>query len=291
VGESGSGKSQTVLAVMGLTAANGEVGGEIRFEGQDIGHLSRQELNRIRGSKVAMIFQDPLTSLTAHMTVGAQMEEVLARHRKVRGAEAEKQIIEWLERVRIPEARRRLHQFPHELSGGMRQRVMIAMALACRPRLLVADEPTTALDVTVQAQVLDLVRRVQRELGMAVLFITHDLGVVAQVADRVAVMYAGRIVEESGVHELFAHPRHPYTAGLLGSMPNAAASAVMAKPIPGAMPSLHRLPSGCPFHPRCASADDRRCSRELPPLERTGEGRTVRCFRWAEVSAPYARVA
>jgi oligopeptide/dipeptide ABC transporter ATP-binding protein len=301
VGESGAGKSMTALAIMGL-AGKGSRGEGVRLSGEvwldagaggrtDLVAISRSRMRSLRGRALSMVFQEPMTSLNPVFRVGWQIAEVIVCHERVSWSVAEGRARELLALVGIPDAARRARAFPHELSGGMRQRVMIAMALACRPRLLVADEPTTALDVTVQAQVLDLVRRVQRELGMAVLFITHDLGVVAQVADRVAVMYAGRIVEESGVHELFAHPRHPYTAGLLGSMPNAAASAVMAKPIPGAMPSLHRLPSGCPFHPRCASADDRRCSRELPPLERTGEGRTVRCFRWAEVSAPYARVA
>ncbi|HEX5007188.1 MAG TPA: ATP-binding cassette domain-containing protein, partial [Hyphomonadaceae bacterium] len=237
VGESGSGKSQTVLAVMGLTAANGEVGGEIRFGGQDIGHLSRKQLNEIRGSKIAMIFQDPLTSLTPHMTVGAQMEEVLARHKQMRGAEAERHIVEWLERVRIPEARRRLHQFPHELSGGMRQRVMIASAMLCEPALLLADEPTTALDVTVQAQVLDLMDELKRETKAGLVLITHDMGVIARMADRVVVMRYGEAVERGPVDQVFAAPKHEYTHMLLDAMPRLDRADRGSRPNIGAAPA------------------------------------------------------
>ena len=295
VGESGAGKSMASLGVMRL-AGKGARGRGVRLEGQAWLHadgapvdLIAQPLDvmqRLRGSRLSMVFQEPMTSLNPVFRVGWQIAETIVTHEGVSWEAAEARALEMLKLVGIPDPAERQRAFPHELSGGMRQRVMIAMALACRPKLLIADEPTTALDVTVQAQVLDLIRRLQREMGMAVLFITHDLGVVAQVADRVAVMYAGRIVETAGVEDLFESPRHPYTTGLLQSIPSVSGEGAgrMVKPIPGSMPNLQRLPKGCAYHPRCPGADPVRCASAMPPVETAGPGRSVRCFRWAELA-------
>ncbi len=272
VGESGCGKSQAFLAVLGLLASNGRATGSARFRGAELIGLPPQRLNRIRGARIAMIFQDPMTSLNPYLTIATQMTEVLTRHQGMTGRAARRRAVELLDRVRIPDAARRLEGYPHELSGGMRQRVMIAMALLCEPDLLIADEPTTALDVTVQAQILELFADLRRELHTAIVLITHDLGVIAGLADRVAVMYAGRIVESAPVRDLFYQPRHPYTGALLASMPRLSGAAETLLPtIPGQPPSPERLPPGCSFQPRCRHAFDR-CTAEDPALRPAGRG-------------------
>ena len=258
VGESGSGKSQTFLAAMGLLAPNGRATGEVNFGSLNLLTANENALNSVRGDKVTMIFQDPMTSLTPHMKVGRQLAEVLIRHRGLNAAAAREQAIAMLKRVQIPEAERRFDTYPHELSGGLRQRIMIAMALLCGPELIIADEPTTALDVTVQAQILDLIRIAKDELNTAVVLITHDLGVVAGLADRVAVMYAGRIVEIGDVRQIFNAPQHPYTKGLLACTPRLDAEARgELLTIPGQPPNLQRLPPGCAYSPRCSHVMDR----------------------------------
>jgi oligopeptide transport system ATP-binding protein len=277
VGESGSGKTQIFLSVMGLLAKNGRSTGSVKFRGQEILNLPARELNRIRGVKLAMIFQDPMTSLNPYLRISRQMTEVLVEHKGMSEEEARRRAIELLEVVGIPEAKRRFDRYPHEFSGGMRQRVMIAMALLCEPDLLIADEPTTALDVTVQAQILDLLARLRRELGMAIALVTHDLGVVAGLCERVLVMYAGRLVEEGPVDGLFKSPQHPYTLGLLGSMPRldeAVTEELTA--IPGQPPNLQALPPGCAFTDRCGFAFER-CPIERPLLRPVGAGRAKAC--------------
>ncbi|MFB5266367.1 ABC transporter ATP-binding protein [Paenibacillus enshidis] len=284
VGESGCGKSVTSLSIMRLVAAPGEIaGGEVRFEDKDLLKLSAKEMRNYRGNEISMIFQEPMTSLNPVFTIGNQIGEVLRRHEGLSKQEARRRSIDMLERVGIPGAARVIGQFPHQLSGGMRQRVMIAIALACRPKLLIADEPTTALDVTIQAQILDLIGTLSREENTGVILITHDLGVVAEMADRVAVMYAGEIVEEANVYELFEHPGHPYTIGLMGSLPKMTEQKERLHSIPGTVPNLLDMPAGCPFHPRCPYAADV-CLRIKPELEQKKEGHLVRCHRAEEVA-------
>ena len=273
VGESGSGKTVGTLTIMGLTrAANTQISGQAIFDGEDLLSASEQQMRAIRGDEIAMIFQDPLSSLHPFFTIGAQLVEAIRVHNKVSKAAARTRSAELLTMVGLSDARDRLSSYPHEFSGGMRQRVMIAMALANEPRLLIADEPTTALDVTVQAQILELIAELQAETGTAMIIITHDLGVVAEVADEIAVMYAGRIVEQASAAELFANPQHPYTRGLLASIPRLDRDRSSGlDPIAGRPPSLIAPPSGCAFHPRCPRAFDR-CPAELPPLEPAAAG-------------------
>jgi oligopeptide/dipeptide ABC transporter ATP-binding protein len=288
VGESGSGKSVTSLSIMRLLPKKiGQISrGEIRLRGKDLAKLSEKEMRAIRGNDIGMIFQEPMTSLNPVHTIGQQIAEVVIEHQKLSKAEANKRAIEMLQIVGIPEPARRAAQFPHEMSGGMRQRAMIAMALACEPSVLIADEPTTALDVTIQAQILDLMRNLQERLGMAIVFITHDLGVVAEMAQRVVVMYAGQVVETGTVEELFSQPLMPYTAGLMQSIPRMGAEEkTRLQAIPGYVPLLTKLPSGCRFRTRCAYAEER-CAAAEPPLEEIEGGRSVRCIRWKELNLP-----
>ena len=285
VGESGCGKSVTALSVLRLIAnpPGRIVEGAIRFAGTNLLDLTESEMEAIRGNDISMIFQEPMTSLNPLMTVGRQISEAIALHQGLSRHEAFVQAVEMLRRVHIPEAERRVHAYPHQLSGGMRQRVMIAMALSCGPRVLIADEPTTALDVTIQAQILDLMRELQDRLGTAIILITHDLGVVAENADRVVVMYAGRKVEEASAKALFESPGHPYTLGLLGSIPNLEVAAqtntrrVRLSEIKGMVPSLSDLPKGCTFAPRCGFATDE-CNAQYPPLVQHRPGHWVSCW-------------
>jgi peptide/nickel transport system ATP-binding protein len=284
VGESGCGKSVTSLSILRLIASppGRIVGGRLLFEGRDLLALSEDQMRAIRGDAIAMIFQEPMSSLNPALTVGWQIAESLVLHRGLSKADAMTNAVEMLQKVRMPEPARRIRQYPHELSGGMRQRVMIAMALACNPRLLLADEPTTALDVTIQAQILELMRELTRETGTAIILITHDLGVVAEMAQRVVVMYAGRKVEEAPVEDLFANPRHPYTRGLLRSMPHLGVSAADGAvkrlvEIPGMVPSLREKHSGCLFAPRCPNAIAR-CKQEVPPFTAHGAEHSAACW-------------
>ena len=291
VGESGCGKSVTALSLMRLVPdpPGRIVGGRVELAGVDLLSLKEEAMRRVRGKDISMIFQEPMTSLNPVISIGRQIAEVFLLHEDLDRSAARRRAIEMLRLVRIPEPEQRAGEYPHQLSGGMRQRAMIAMALACNPKVLIADEPTTALDVTIQAQILDLIIELQRTLGTAVILITHDLGVVAETAQRVIVMYAGRKVEEARVDELFAHPLHPYTRGLMASVPRLAlmrgagerADGRLAE-IPGMVPSLAELPAGCVFAPRCAFAQER-CRREYPPYEEKRPARWAACWRSNEI--------
>ncbi len=287
VGESGCGKTVHALSIMRLIPSPpGKIeDGEINFAGRDLMKISEREMRHVRGAEIAMVFQDPMTSLNPVHTVGFQIVEALKLHQGMGDKAAENRAAELLDMVGIPDAHQRLDDYPHQFSGGMRQRAMIAMALSCNPQLLIADEPTTALDVTIQAQIMDLVKRLQDRLGMAVMWITHDLGVVAGLAETVNVMYAGYIVERGPVKDIYASPRHPYTIGLLGSLPRLdEAPGTKLTSVPGLPPDLLVLPPGCPFADRCAYAEDH-CVEEMPPLEETDQpGRTVACWRWEYVA-------
>jgi peptide/nickel transport system ATP-binding protein len=279
VGESGCGKTVTALAVMGLLAkASAEVSGRIGFDGADLLSLSDREMRGLRGDRLAMIFQEPMTSLNPSFSIGEQIAETLIRHRGLSRAEARARTIELLRLVKIPSPEQRIDDYPHRLSGGMRQRAMIALALACDPELLIADEPTTALDVTIQAQILALLRDLKASTGVAIILITHDLGVVAEICDHVAVMYAGEIVEYAPVETLFTAPQHPYTIGLLGSIPRLDAKADELAAIEGRVPSMAELPAGCRFAPRCPFVRER-CTQSVPSLSDIGPGHRSRCIR------------
>ncbi len=279
VGESGCGKSVTALAIMRLLPrANTQVSGAVLFEGRDLGHLPERSMQDLRGNRLAMIFQEPMTSLNPSFTVGDQIGEALQRHRGLSASAARRAAIGMLERVRMPSPEVRVDEYPHKLSGGMRQRVMIAMALACAPALLIADEPTTALDVTIQAQILELLAKLREETGAAVILITHDLGVVAETCDEVAVMYAGEIVELAPAEDLFEAPQHPYTVGLLGSIPLLNVTRQRLTTISGSVPALSGAFAGCRFAGRCPFVEAR-CRAEPPPLAAVGFGRLSRCWR------------
>jgi oligopeptide transport system ATP-binding protein len=288
VGESGSGKSVGVMSLIRLipTPPGKIVEGEVVFDGQDLLKISDDEIRAIRGNKIAMIFQDPMTSLNPVLTIGRQIGEALELHLGMDKKQARERTAELLELVGIPSARDRLDNYPHQFSGGMRQRVMIAMGLSCNPQMLIADEPTTALDVTIQAQIVDLVKRLRDEIGMAIIWITHDLGVVAGLADRVIVMYAGCIVEEAAVKELYKNPRHPYTLGLLGSLPRLDAERPeRLLSIEGLPPDLINYPKGCPFYARCNYRIDI-CAHEMPPLKTVGVGHKAACHIDISVAQP-----
>ncbi len=275
VGESGSGKSQSMLAIMGLLAQNGKTTGSVKFKDKELVGLSSGKLNQIRGNDITMIFQDPMTSLNPYLKISSQMTEILMLHKQMSYKDALTESISMLEKVKIPDAKNRIHLYPHEFSGGMRQRVMIAMMLLTRPKLLIADEPTTALDVTVQAQILELLKDLRNELNMAIIFITHDMGVVANLCDRVNVMYGGNLMETAAINEIFDSPMHPYTQALLNSIPSLDQEVEKLQTIPGEPPNLLQLPTGCPFQNRCSQVNDA-CKKDVP-LQEVKERHIVKC--------------
>ena len=290
VGESGCGKSVSALSILRLIASppGKIVGGEVLFEGEDLLKVDENEIRHIRGNRIAMVFQEPMTSLNPVLTIGRQLTEALELHLKLDGAAAKRRAIQLLEMVGISDSAARIGDYPHQFSGGMRQRVMIAMALSCNPKLLLADEPTTALDVTIQAQVLEILARLSREFGTAIIIITHNLGVVARYADRVNVMYAGKIVESAGAAELYGNPKHPYTLGLLKSVPRLDQDRKSRlDPIEGVPPDMINMAPGCSFYPRCTYRVDK-CAQEVPPLLKVNEKHTAACWEWQKVGTPAA---
>src|SRR5438270_3132449 len=285
VGESGCGKSVTAMSIMRLVAPPGRItGGHVRFRGRDLASLSEREMRNVRGNDIAMVFQEPMTSLNPVFKIGAQVAEAIRIHKDVSKREAWRMAGDMLALVSIPDPIKRLDDYPHQLSGGMRQRVMIAMALSCDPELLIADEPTTALDVTIQAQIMELLANLQQKLGLAILLITHDLGVVAEFCERIVVMYTGRIVEEALVRDLFAAPAHPYTRGLLKSLPSVSTGARLPT-ITGMVPSISKLPGGCKFNPRCPDVMEI-CYGNEPALMIVGEGHSARCYLHGDLADP-----
>lgn len=281
VGESGCGKSLTARAILRLLPENAHISGRILFRGRDLRTMPPEEMRALRGRHIAMIFQEPMTSLNPVLKVGMQTAEPLRLHLGLSRDEARQEVIRLFSEVGIPAAESRYDDYPHQLSGGMRQRVMIAMAMIARPKLLICDEPTTALDVTIQAQVLDLMNELKAETGMSIIFVTHDLGVISEMADRVLIMYGGRVCEEANVDELFTQPRHPYTIGLIDSHPNPDYHGDRLKVIPGSVPTLKDMPAGCPFHNRCAYAQDR-CRDVFPDKESVNAGHSVSCHCWKQ---------